>query len=110
MYIYSDPTYDGSTTFFALPIKGMDEYRSGMESLLSLLVSAGRDNTDFTYWDEATQTAFWTALDDAGTKFAQEIVDYCVAAGYAQESDPVSVSAALWGFEIAEDATATDFF
>ena len=110
MYVLSDPTYDGSSTFFAQPIKGMDAYRSGMESLISLLVKAGKDNTDFTYWDEATQTAFWTALDEAGTKFAQEIVDYCKDNGYNAADDSVAACAANWGFELADDATATDFF
>ena len=29
MYVYSDPTYDGSTSLYALPIEGMEAYRSG---------------------------------------------------------------------------------
>ena len=48
MYVLSDPTYDGNSTFFALPIAGMEEYRSGMESLYSLILAAGEDNSDFT--------------------------------------------------------------
>ena len=110
MYVLSDPTYDGSSTFFALPIEGMEEYRSGMESLLDLLLGAGRDNTDFTYWDEATQTAFWESLDAAGPKFAQSILDYCIANGYNTEDDPVEAIAANWGFELAEGATVEDFW
>ena len=110
MYVLSDPTYDGSSTFFALPIEGMEEYRSGMESLLDLLLAAGRDNTDFTYWDEATQTAFWESLDAAGPKFAQSILDYCIANGYNAEDDPVEAIAANWGFELAEGATVEDFW
>jgi len=110
MYVLSDPTYDGSSTFFALPIEGMEEYRSGMESLLDLLLAAGRDNTDFTYWDEATQTAFWESLDAAGPKFAQSILDYCIANGYNTEDDPVEAIAANWGFELAEGATVEDFW
>jgi len=111
MYVLSDPTYDGSSTFFALPIEGMEEYRSGMESLLDLLLAAGRDNTDFTYWDEATQTAFWESLDAAGPKFAQSILDYCIANGYNTEDDPVEAIAANWGFDqLAEGATVEDFW
>ena len=111
MYVLSDPTYDGSSTFFALPIEGMEEYRSGMESLLDLLLGAGRDNTDFTYWDEATQTAFWESLDAAGPKFAQSILDYCIANGYNTEDDPVEAIAANWGFDqLAEGATVEDFW
>ena len=36
-YVYSDPTYDGSASIFSLPILGMEEYRSGMDSLFNLL-------------------------------------------------------------------------
>ena len=63
MYVLCDPTYDGSSTLFALPIEGMEAYRSGMDTLLNLLFNAGRDNTDFSLWDEATQTAFWEKYD-----------------------------------------------
>ena len=82
IYVLCDPTYDGSSTIYAMPIEGMEEYRSGMESLASLLISAGRDNEDFTYWDADTQAAFWADIDQAGAAFAQEIVDYCKGAGY----------------------------
>ena len=110
MYVLSDPTYDGSSTFFALPIKGMEEYRSGMSSLYSLLLEAGEDNTDFTNWDEATQKGFWDAYKTAGPAFAQSIVDYCIAAGYNAEGDSVAACAANWGYDLAEDATADDFW
>ena len=30
MYVLCDPTYDGSSTLYGLPIVGMEEYRSGM--------------------------------------------------------------------------------
>ena len=107
-YVLCDPTYDGSSTLFAQPIEGMQEYRSGMDTLFNLLVEAGEDNTDYTFWDEATQTAFWADLNQAGEAFAQEIVDYCVDAGYATN---VAEAASAWGFDgLAEDATAADFF
>ena len=108
MYVYADPTYDGSTTFFALPIKGMEEYRSGMDTLLNLIFEAGKDNTDFTYFTEEEQTAFWEKYDKATLDLAQEIVDYCVANGYADEGD-VSGAAGAWGFEVAEGGTVEDF-
>lgn len=108
MYVLADPTYDGSSTLYSQDIVGMEAYRSGMDSLQNLLCAAGRDNTDFTNWDEATQTAFWADLDQAGAKFAQEIVDYCIAAGYGTN---VAEGAAAWGFGGLEaDATAADFF
>ena len=111
LYVYLDPTYDGNATMYSLPIKGLKEYRSGMEPLYKLLVAAGQDNTDFTYWDEATQTAFWTeGLPAAGEAFAQSICDYVVSEGYNAAEDSVAAKAANWGYELAEDATLTDFF
>ncbi|MBQ3030366.1 MAG: ABC transporter substrate-binding protein, partial [Agathobacter sp.] len=108
MYVLCDPTYDGSSTLFAQPILGLQEYRSGMDTLFNLLVAAGRDNTDFSKWDEATQTAFWADLDQAGAAFAQEIVDYCKEAAGATT---VAEAAGLWNFAgLAEDATTADFF
>ncbi len=110
IYVYLDPTYDGNATLYSVPIAGLDEYRSGMDTLFNLLAAAGEDNTDFTYWDEETQTAFWADLKQAGAAFAQEIVDYCIAAGYNAEGDSVAACAANWGFELPEDATVDDFF
>ena len=110
MYVYLDPTYDGSTTMYSQPILGVDEYRAGMSTLSLLIGEAGEDNTDYSLWTEEQQKAFWTAMHDGGEKFAQEIVDYCVEAGYNAEGD-VAGSAANWGFDgLADDATAYDFF
>ena len=107
MYVLSDPTYDGSSTFYAVPIEGMAEYRAGMELLSNMIVAAGPDNTDFTYWTEDEQKAYWDAFWAAGEAFAQEIADYCKNYGATN----VSGGAALWGFEgLAADATAADFF
>lgn len=126
MYVFLDPTYDGSTTMYSAPIVGLDEYRNGMSSLYTLLVAAGEDNTDFTYWDEATQTAFWTeGLPAAGAAFAQSIVDYCVTnyidyaeayLGYtadevnADEGLQVAFGMLMWGYAdgFAEDGLFYD--
>ena len=94
MYVLSDPTYDGSSTLYSIPIKGMEEYRAGMATLMSLIYNAGKDNTDFTYWDEATQTKFWEDLDKAGTAFAQEIIDYCKSEGLG---DTAKAAGEAWG-------------
>lgn len=110
LYVYLDPSYDGATTLYAAPIQGLEAYRSGMETLFSLLVKAGRENTDFSLWTEETQTAFWNDLDQAGAAFAQEIADYCVQAGLAAEGD-MAGAAAAWGFDgLDADADAADFF
>jgi peptide/nickel transport system substrate-binding protein len=111
LYVFLDPTYDGSTTLYSCPIEGLDAYRNGMESLYSLLIAAGEDNTDFTNWTEETQTAFWTeGLPAAEEAFAQSIVDYVVSNGYNSAEDSVADCAANWGYELAEDATLLDFF
>ncbi len=110
-YVYADPTYDGSTTLYALPIEGMEEYRSGMQSKMDLILAterAGYEENE--YFTEDEYNSFWEAFDAAGADFAQEIVDYCKAAGYNEEADSVSACAANWGYELAEDATAADFF
>ena len=110
MYVYLDPTYDGSTTFYSVPIVGLDEYMEGMDTLFNLITAAGRDNTDFSLWTEEQQTALWADLDQAGVKFAQSILDYVVAAGYATAEDSVSFQASQWGFEVPEDGTVEDFW
>ena len=110
MYVLSDPTYDGSATFFALPIKGMEEYRAGMDTMFNLIAAAGRDNTDFTNWTQEDQTAFWTAIDAAGVKLVDEIVAYCKDNGYNAAEDSISACMANWGFEVPADATAADVF
>lgn len=110
LYVYADPTYDGSTTLYSQPILGMEEYRSGMATLSSLIGAAGKDNTDFSLWTEDQQKAFWDAVAEGGAAFAQEIVDYCVTAGYNEEGDVAGV-AANWAFPgLADDATTEDFF
>ncbi len=111
-YVYADPTYDGMSTFGTLDIEGMEEYRNSAAPLWKAMVNAGEENTDFSNWTEEQQTAFFgTDLPTAGAAFAQEIVDYCVEAGYAADSNDVATAAAAWGFDgLAEDATAEDFF
>lgn len=107
-YVYSDPTYDGSTSVFSLPIEGMEEYRNGMATLASLIAAAGEDNTDYTSWTEEQQKAFWDAVNDGGVKFAQEIIDYCVDAGAATNA---AEAASAWNLgELDADATAKDLF
>ncbi len=84
MYVYADPTYDGSTTLYSQPIQGMEEYRSGMGTLSALIAAAGEDNTDYTYWTEEQQTAFWDAVNDGGAAFAQEHCGFLRSIGSVQ--------------------------
>ncbi len=108
MYVLCDPTYDGSSTLFAQPIEGMEEYRAGMDSRWSLIFADGNEGYKTTdYYTEAQYNNFWTAFAQAGEAFAQEIVDYCKAYG----ATTVAEAAALWGYDsLKADATAADFF
>ena len=110
MYVFCDPTYDGSTTLFSQPIEGMEAYRSGMDTLFNLIQKAGRDNTDFTYWTEEQQTKFWSEVDAMKETFVNEICDYCKAAGYNQAEDSVAACLANWGFTLDEGITAPEAF
>ena len=128
IYVMADPSYDGSSTVYALPIEGMADYYNSQQYLYKLLAEAGRDNTDFSLWDEATQTAFWASIDAAGAKLAQEIVDNVVGSYNTDEytgvieatpdeiaADPalqVKFGMFMWGYEDAwaEGATVADFW
>ncbi len=111
MYVLCDPTYEGSSTLFAVPIEGMEEYRAGMDSRMNLIFATERKGyTETDYYTEDQYNTFWAAFDAAGAKFAQEIVDYCTAAGYGDDVDDVAGEAALWGYDLEEGATAADFF
>lgn len=111
-YVLLDPTYDGVSTLYSIPIEGLEAYRSGMDSRMNLILAAGPDGyTANDYFTEDQYNTFWAAFNAAGEKFAQEIVDYCVAAGYAADANDVATGAAAWGFDgLAADATAADFW
>ncbi len=109
MYVLADPTYDGSSTFYALPIEGMDEYRAGMDTLANLILAAGPEAVSEFATEEQTQY-YWAAFLEAGTNFAQEIVDYCLTNYADYGAVDVTTAAALWGYTLEEGATAEDFF
>ena len=108
MYVLCDPTYDGSSTLFSQPIEGMKEYRSGIAQKISLIAAAGKDNTDFTFWTEDEQKAYWAAVETAPAKLAEEIANFCWDNGYAPQDD-VSAAAGAWGFSVPAGSTLEDF-
>lgn len=110
MYVQLDPTFDGVSSLPSLPIVGLAAYQGSMQTKSSLIAAAGRDNADFSNWTQDEQNAFWAAVDDGGAKFAQGIVDYCIAAGYATADTDLSEVAPLWGFEVPAGATTVDWF
>ena len=112
-YVFADPSYDGSASVYALPIKGLEEYRSGSDTLFNLLVKGGAENTDFTYVTEEQQKQFFEKdLPEAGAKFAQSIADYCTAKGYVSDDADIAANdiangMANWGFGKAEGGVLT---
>ena len=111
MYVFLDPTYDGSVTMYSTPIVGLDEYRSSMTTLSKLIAEAGEDNTDNTKFTAEQQKAFWDAVNDGGVKFAQEIIDKCVENGAAADANDAAGAAAAWNLgELPAGATAKDMF
>ncbi len=113
IYVLSDPTYDGSSTIYALPIEGMEAYRSGMDSRGNKIFADGEGEgyVENNLYTEEQYNEFWKFYnEEAGAAFAQEICDYCISNGYNAPEDSVAACAANWGFELAEDATAYDFW
>ncbi len=137
LYTLADPLYDGSSTFYTLKVKGMSEYRLQTSSealeVAQAILDAGIYTADdgslaYNAADGATaeqQAAFWSYMDEAGTMFAQDIVDYVLGSylsdnyvnGYFSEgmtaeeinSDDLKVAfgMALWGFGSYDKETAT---
>ena len=113
IYVLCDPTYDGSSTVYALPIEGMEAYRSGMSSRGNKIFADGKGEGYVAndLYTQAQYDAFWDFYDNkAGAAFAQEIVDYCIANGYNAAGDSVAACAANWGFKLEEGATTDDFW
>ena len=111
-YVLVDPTYDGSSTIYALPIEGMEEYRSGMDSRGNAIFAAGPDGyTENDNYTEEQYNDFWDYYNGAaGADFAKEICDYLISNGYNSPDDSVAVCAANWGFDLDENATYYDFW
>lgn len=128
IYVLADPAYNGSINIRNLPIQGLDAYCGTAGKLYDLMIAAGRENTDFTYWDEATQSAFWNELDAVGTAIAQEIIDYILenylsddfAAQIGKTAAEIEANAqlqvqfgmAMWGYadQYFDGATAADYW
>jgi peptide/nickel transport system substrate-binding protein len=139
IYTLCDPLYDGSSTFYSMDVQGLNEYRlqTSAETLAvaDAIVAAGistGDDGSMTYpaADGATaeqQAAFWGYLDQAGEKFAQEIVDYVsmnylsddyvqayfspdLTAEQIKASDFLTVAygMGMWGFGAYADGVFTD--
>ncbi len=108
MYVLSDPTYDGSSTFYTLPIKGMKEYRGGMSALSNLLLADGPEKTSEFYTKEQADY-YWAAFEKAGLAFAKGILDDIIAVyGEQYELSNYADAAEFWGY--ADVTTEADFW
>ena len=112
MYVLSDSTYDGASSFYAQPIVGMEAYRSDRGVLSNLILAAGPDATRDYYTAEQAEY-YWNAFNTAGVKFAKGILDDILAIypEYYPQLFPngdYTDAAAAWGYEGI--VTETDFW
>ena len=79
IYVLSDPKYDGSSTFYSVPVIGMKEYRDSIKPLWKAICDDIVDEVATSqYYSPEQKALFEAAYAAAGAAFAQEIVDYCL--------------------------------
>jgi len=136
-YVLCDPSYDGSSTVYSVPIVGVNNYRtqtsdevfekfSGWYDEINAL-GADHEWSDSDAWTKEIQDAFWALNKEVWMKDVADIVDYCIAnymayvpdyTGFAVEElndgetdvdgKKVVVGMALWGFgEVGDDGVFT---
>lgn len=137
-YTFLDPLYDGSSTLYTLDIQGLSEYRTQTTAdvnakyteMADKIYAAGLDSEGkpnaVDGVDAAMVEAYWSYLSEAGSKFAQEIIDY-VANNYGQtayvqayfcpdltweeinadENLKIAYGMGMWGFAEYDAATNT---
>lgn len=116
LYVLCDPAYNGPSILGQMPIQGLEEYQADYISLSALLYQLGEDNTDFTQVTQEEQSAFWAAVDNGLTEFAQMMVDLDQASwDESQEPGaervvvtPASIAEMMGWKGLSEDATARD--
>lgn len=122
-YVLSDPSYDGSSTLYSIPIVGMQDYRTQTSSevyekfdaMFTEIYDKGEGYvvTDADEFSQEQVDAMWEITNGEWKKDVQAIVNYCVATygGYmeqyvahtadevaAEEGLQVAAGMALWGF------------
>ena len=132
-YVYLDPKYDGNSTLYTTPIKGLSEFRNQTDSesvkifasLANLAWNLGSElsESEFEALTEGTEDEngnvlsysdymdYWGCLQEAGEKFAGDIVNYVVAnyasyipsylhpsIGKMNDTQKVALGMAMWGF------------
>ncbi len=77
LYVYLDPSYEGSVELSSLPIQGLTEYTQYSQMLYEVLLEKGSSNTNFDYYSEETQTAFFeTDWETAKSEFMDSIMKH----------------------------------
>ncbi len=112
MYVMCDPTYDGSSQFASLPIRGLSAYRSGMTPKWQLILADTPKNAAVGsaqgYYTAEEAVEFWTAFNTAGTQFAQNIIDHGI---FYKWGTTVAEIARVIGYpDLPDSATAADLF
>ena len=93
MYVMADPSYNGVEPFYTLPIKGMEEYRSGVADVkredisetANKIKEAGRYGTVATNSsaessidiDETLYDEYWQCVDEAWMESLSLISEFC---------------------------------
>lgn len=100
-YVFCDPSYDGGMATGALPIEGLEDYKSGSEILYKLMLQNGADNTDNSIYTADQQKKFFeTDLAKAGEAVAQGILDNL-------GTEDVAEAMTGWGYADAATGTPT---
>ena len=136
IYVYSDPMYDGASTFYTLNIQGMSEYKlqtsaetlEMVDAILAAGISGEAGAPEIPEADGVSaedSEKFWGYMDEAGVIFAQEIIDFVnnnytayIESNFAPytvdevaEDDTLKAAfgMVLWGFgAVEEDGSFTD--
>lgn len=77
MYVYLDPSYEGTEELNTLPIVGLKEYRGNAQPLYELILAAGEKNENYNNFTKTQQKKFFsTYWPRAKSKFIASIMDH----------------------------------
>ncbi len=111
LYVLCDPTYNGSSALYTLPIAGLQEYRAGMAAKWQLILAdtpkAAANGSAQGYYTADEAATFWAAFGEAGRAFVQEIVKADTAAGVGKDMHSIAQAR---GYTLAAEATESDWF
>lgn len=125
LYVYLDPSYEGSSELNTLPIRGLDGYVEDSMPLYEILLERGEDNKKFDVYTEEQQTQFYeTDWVEAKNKFINSILEHyqtdsiadaMIELGYATRNEETGVVTTLysyvrWSMEDDDVPTAGDFW